>query len=83
MQNIDDQIDANNANVYIKVDENDMNCMIVDINEHVFKADYKGTLIDRFIATGASKEDIEQIISPISKEEYERFVTEVNELAGV
>lgn len=80
---IENKIDNNNANVYIKVDENDTYCVLRDLNEFKHKADYKGTLIDRFILSGIPKEEVEQMFVPISKEEYERFATEVNELAGV
>ena len=74
---IEDSIDSNNANVYIKVNENDMDYGMRDLDENRYKFNYKGTLIDRFISDGAQKEEVEQMLSPISKEEYERFVTEV------
>lgn len=83
ISNIEYQIDNHNAKVYIKVDENDMKMTCIDINENAIKVDYKGSIIDRIVQQGESKEEVEQMFIKITEEEYERYVTEVNEQIGI
>ena len=79
VSNIESMIDNENAKVYIKVDENDTNYKLRDIDENKLINNYTGTLIDRFVAMGQPKEQVESLFIKISKEEYEKFAKEVSE----
>lgn len=83
ISNIEYQIDNHNAKVYIKVDENDMKMTCININDDGVKVDHKGSIIDRIIQMGESKENAEQMFIKITEEEYERFAIEVNEQIGI